>query len=176
MVNKFVGMRIENCSMADIDEIFRLYKHASAYQQSKKVVEWPEFERALVEKEVAEQRQWKLLLDGNIACNWVISFSDKQIWEEKDNDKSVYIHRIATNPHYRGRNFVKTIVHWAKDYSLKNNKSYIRLDTLGYNTGLIRHYTNAGFEFLGMFRLKNTEGLPGHYRDHPDSCLFEIKL
>ncbi|WP_299437046.1 GNAT family N-acetyltransferase [uncultured Aquimarina sp.] len=169
-------MNIKNCTINDIDEIFRLYKIASEYQKSKEgVIVWPEFERSLVTNEIAENRQWKLIIDDQIACVWATTFSDEQIWEKKNSDAAVYIHRIATNPNFRGNSFVKIIVEWAKTYANDNTKEYIRLDTLGNNTKLIEHYTNAGFSFLGMFDLKNTEGLPDHYHKAP-ACLFEIQL
>lgn len=169
-------MKIENCDINDIDEIFRLYEIASAYQRSKNVVVWPTFERKLVETEIAEKRQWKLLIDGAIACNWAVTFSDAAIWEERDNEDSIYLHRIATNPEFRGRNFVNIIVDWAKLYANEKGKSFIRLDTLGKNVKLIEHYTNAGFNFLGISKLKNTEGLPLHYQEEPKCCLFEIRI
>lgn len=77
-------MKIENCTIDDIDEIYRLYRIASAYQKSKEgVIVWPEFERKLVEDSISENRQWKLTIDNKIACVWTITFSDEQIWEEK---------------------------------------------------------------------------------------------
>jgi len=169
-------MKIENCVREDIDEIFRLYKIASEYQKSKQtVVVWPEFKKQLVETEIAENRQWKLIIDKEIACVWATTFSDEQIWEERNADAAIYIHRIATNPNFRGKNFVAIIVEWAGDYAKSNCKNFLRLDTLGNNTKLIEHYTNAGFRFLGMFDLKNTNGLPDHYHNVP-ACLFEIQL
>lgn len=167
---------IENSTIDDIPEIFRLYCIASDYQRQKKtVVVWPEFAPALVETEIAEARQWKLLIDGRIACVWATTFSDEQIWEEMNNDAAVYIHRIATNPDFRGQNFVGKIVDWAKQHALKHHKDFIRLDTIGHNVKLIEHYTNAGFDFLGMFDLKDTTGLPDHYHNAP-AALFQIKL
>ncbi|WP_282165747.1 GNAT family N-acetyltransferase [Cellulophaga baltica] len=169
-------MQITTSSIHDIDEIFRLYKIASDYQkEKKKVVVWPDFKRALVDTEIAEKRQWKLIIDDEVACLWAITFSDAQIWEERDNSTSIYIHRIATNPKFRGNNYMNTIVTWAKTYAQSIEKRFIRLDTLGNNTKLIEHYQNAGFDFLGMFDLKNTDMLPDHYQDQP-ACLFEIDL
>jgi len=174
--NNYILMKIENCTANDITEIFRLYRLASAYQKSKQtVVVWPEFEKQLVETEIAENRQWKLIIDGEIACVWATTFSDEQIWEERNTDSAVYIHRIATNPNFRGKNFVLIIVEWAREYAKNNDKDYVRLDTIGNNTKLIEHYTSSGFHFLGMFDLKNTDGLPDHYHNAP-ACLFEIKL
>jgi ribosomal protein S18 acetylase RimI-like enzyme len=169
-------MQIENSTIKDIPEIFRLYKIASDYQTKiKAVIVWPEFERELVETEVAENRQWKLIIDGQIACVWATTFTDEQIWEERNADAAIYIHRIATNPNFRGRNFVAIIVNWAKEFAKNAGKDFVRLDTIGNNAGLIKHYTGAGFQFLGLFDLKNTDGLPAHYKYAP-ACLFEIKL
>jgi ribosomal protein S18 acetylase RimI-like enzyme len=170
-------MKILNSSPSDIDEIFRLYHIATEYMRSKKtVVVWPEFERSLVEKEIAENRQWKLMIGDDIACVWAVTFSDEQIWQEKDNNDAIYIHRIATNPDHRKQNFVSIIVDWARKYAGEKGKRFIRLDTLGRNEKLIEHYTKNGFEFLGMFELKNTEGLPGHYQHGEKAALFEIDL
>lgn len=173
---KNIPMEIKNSTEKDIDEIFRLYGLASEYQKSKEgVVVWPTFKRQLVGTEIDENRQWKLLINNQIACVWAIAFDDEQIWEEKNVDAAIYIHRIATNPDFRGNNFVAIIVEWAKEYATELNKDYVRLDTLGNNKKLIKYYVNAGFEFLGMFDLKNTDELPGHYKEAP-ACLFEINL
>ena len=169
-------MEIKNCETKDIAEIFRLYRIASEYQKAKQtVVVWPEFERQLVETEIAENRQWKIIIEKEIACVWATTFSDEQIWEERNADAAIYIHRIATHPNFRGQNFISQIVTWAKEYAKSCGKDFVRLDTLGNNARLIEHYTNAGFCFLGMFNLKNTKGLPSHYHNIP-ACLFEIKL
>tara|TARA_R110002074_G_scaffold39190_1_gene105504 strand:+ start:5765 stop:6283 length:519 start_codon:yes stop_codon:yes gene_type:complete len=169
-------MLVKNVNIEDIDEIFRLYKIASNYQKSKKtVVVWPDFDREMVSQEIAGHRQFKLLIDDKIACIWAITFSDAQIWEKRNEDPAIYIHRIATNPEFRGHNFVGSIVEWAKDYAKIHNKQYIRLDTIGDNTRLITHYCNCGFNFLGMFELPNVDELPPHYKEGP-ACLFEIDL
>ena len=160
----------------DIEEIFRLYRLASAHQRSKKtVVVWPEFERSLVEKEVEEGRQWKYTIEGQIACVWATTYSDEQIWGAHNKDKAVYIHRIATNPEFRGQSFVKKITQWAIGHAKEHGLAYIRLDTIGKNDRLIALYKDAGFDFLGMFELKDTKGLPAHYGEAP-ACLFQIQL
>jgi ribosomal protein S18 acetylase RimI-like enzyme len=169
-------MKIENSVTTDIDEIFRLYGIASVYQKIKNVVVWPDFDRQLVERELKENRQWKLLINGQIACVWAITFNDPEIWEERDQDAAIYIHRIATNPDYRGNNLVGILVEWAKEYALSINKDFVRLDTLGNNVKLIEHYTTNGFDFLGIFDLKSTAELPIHYQTTEGCCLFEIKL
>ena len=169
-------MKIENVRIEEIEEIFRLYDIASAYQESKKtVVVWPEFDRDMVITEIVENRQFKLLINDTFACVWAITFSDAQIWEKRNEDPAIYIHRIATNPDFRGHDFVGTIVNWAKDFAKIHDKQFIRLDTIGDNTRLIDHYRKCGFNFLGMFELPNVDELPPHYKEGP-VCLFQIDL
>lgn len=169
-------MEIVNSTIEDLPEIFSLYKAASLYQQQQQsVVVWQDFDIHLVETEIADNRQWKLIIEGQIACIWAITFSDAQIWEERNADPAIYIHRIATNPSFRGQQLINKIVSWAKIYALSHDKSYVRLDTSGNNLKLIKHYTNAGFTFLGVYDLKDTQDLPIHYQNMPAS-LFEIKL
>ncbi|QLG44287.1 GNAT family N-acetyltransferase [Costertonia aggregata] len=169
-------MTIQNSTIQDINEIFRLYRLATAFQRSKFLDNiWPEFNKGLVKKEIQEKRQFKITINDTIACVWAVTFSDSEIWGEKDKNPSLYIHRIATNPDYRGKNFVGTIVDWAKTYALANERKFVRLDTCGHNKNLIRHYTKNGFEFLGIISLGVEEKLPEHYHN-ADVCLFEIAV
>ena len=173
---KIKNMEIKNCLPNDLDVIFALYDAAIALQTEKNMVVWPRFQKSLVEKEIQEGRQWKLIIDDKIACNWAITFEDKEIWEERDNNNSIYIHRIATHPDYRGNRFINVIVAWAKTYALSKGKQYIRLDTLGNNTRLIEHYTSAGFDFLGISKLTDVQNLPEHYHRERNCCRFEMAI
>lgn len=171
-----MNTKIENCVMDDINRILLLYEEARTLQTHKGMVVWPFFKKEFIEREIKELRQWKLVMDNTIACNWAITFDDKDIWGHKDKNDSIYIHRIATNPNFRGNRFIDKIIEWAKQYAAQLGKQFIRLDTLGNNTGLIKHYTSAGFKFLGMFRLTDTSNLPGHYQKEPNCCLFEMDV
>ncbi|WP_192822215.1 N-acetyltransferase [Rufibacter sp. LB8] len=169
-------MQIVNSTLDDFPEILRLYQAASAYQRAKNVVTWPDFDHQLILKEIQENHQWKLLDEhGQIICIWATTFSDPLIWEERDQDPAVYIHRIATNPDHRGKQLVQKIVAWAKEYAAQHKKKYVRLDTIGENKPLIQHYTACGFTFLGLFKLENTVGLPAHYENATVS-LFEVEV
>lgn len=169
-------MKITNSTKEDIPEIFRLYKHATDFQKIKfPENHWPQFDKAMVSTEVAQNRQFKLVIEDQMACVWAITYSDPQIWEDVDSDTSIFIHRIATNPNFRGHNFVKIIVDWAIHLAKEQNKQFIRMDTCGKNEGLIKNYQSCGFEFLGTKKLKDVSDLPTHYHN-VDVCFFEIKL
>ena len=169
-------MEIKNCLLTDANEILLLYEAAKNLQIKRQMVVWPPFEKVFIEREINEKRQWKIVVDYIIVCNWAITFKDKEIWGDKDKADSIYIHRICTNPNFRGNRYVEKIVEWAKIYARHLGKQFVRLDTLGNNTKLIEHYTSAGFDFLGIFTLTNTSSLPMHYQTEPNCCLFEIDL
>ena len=168
-------MDIQNSIITDIDDIFCLYKTATDLQRAKHMVPWPVFDRALIENEIGEKRQWKITIDNEIACIWATTFNDPLIWEEKNLDPSVYIHRIATKPTFRGKNLVAKIVEWALQYAKENNKAYLRMDTVNKNEKLIEHYGNCGFTFLGLSKLTTTDGLPEHYHNATVS-LFQLDV
>jgi ribosomal protein S18 acetylase RimI-like enzyme len=168
-------MQIAQSQAGDVEAILELYEHAVGLQRLKGATLWPAFDRGFVESEVSEGVQWKIVVDGGPRCVWAVADSDPLIWGERDADPAVYIHRIATDPDYRGRGFVMNIVDWAKGFAAARGRRFVRMDTVGDNAGLIRHYTKCGFAFLGLFKLANTAGLPAHYHEATVS-LFEIDL
>ncbi|MBC7888283.1 MAG: GNAT family N-acetyltransferase [Ferruginibacter sp.] len=168
-------MQIVNSTKADIETIFSFYDAAISYQKRKFDKHWKGFDLNLVEKEVEENRQYKIVLNDNIVCIFAIAFNDAYIWGSRDNAPSVYIHRIVTHPEFRGNNYVKHIVDWAIKYGNENGKQFVRMDTWGDNQKLIGHYTNCGFTFLGLTDTIMDESLPKHYQGIRLS-LFEIAL
>jgi ribosomal protein S18 acetylase RimI-like enzyme len=168
-------MQIINSSISDIDTIFTFYDYAIAYQKTKFNKHWQGFDLDLVKTEILEKRQWKIIKAGIVVAVFAVTFNDPIIWGERDEQPSIYIHRIVTHPDYRGNNFVKEIVVWAKKYCKENNRDFIRLDTWGDNEKLIQHYINCGFTFLGLSSEMKSDTLPKHY-DSLRLSLFEIKI
>lgn len=168
-------MVIEISGIDDTGEILRLYQIARDFQKIKGAVVWPEFDPELIKTEIEENRQWKLVVDNQIACVWATTFTDPEIWEERNDDPSIYIHRIATDPVFRGQKMVEEIVRWSRKYAAKNLKKFIRMDTIAGNQSLNNYYQKCGFKFLGVLKLKETANLPAHYHEATVS-LFEIKL
>ncbi len=156
-------MEILNSTLHDIDTIFELYDAAIAHQKAVSHLHWLPFERSLIEKEIAEGRQWKIVIDGEIACIFMSAYSDPNIWGEKDADPAIYLHRIVTNPRFRGRNFVAIIVDWAKEHGKMLDKQFVRLDTWSDNLRLKEHYLRCGFQFVGVVTPTNLGTLPSHY-------------
>lgn len=159
----------------DIDAVFDIYNEATSYQKTVNNKSWRGFERLLIETEIKENRHFIIKEGDEIACTFVLTFNDLIIWKEPSSDPAIYLHRIATNPKFRGQSYVKKIVEWAKTYAKENGKSYIRLDTHSGNERINNYYTSCGFTYKGISTIEWTDELPEHYKEGSFS-LFEIKL
>jgi len=169
-----MNIQVVNSHITDIDLIFDFYDLAIAHQKKVFNKHWQGFSKELVETEISENRQYKILVDGKVACVFAVTFEDKLIWGDRDQD-SIYIHRIVTHPDFRGYSFVKEIIKWAKVYASGNSLKFIRMDTWADNQKLLEYYTGCGFDYVGVVALHQSEGLPKHYEGISLS-LFEIKL
>jgi len=90
-------------------------------------------------------------------------------------DPSVYLHRIATHPAYKGKGIMHLIKKWSAEHARQNGKKFIRMDTWGGNEKLKAYYVHCGFTFLGQKSLPQPNPLPQHYWGTTLS-LFEIAL
>jgi len=170
-----MNIKIERSTLTDIPSIENLYASAVQFQKQKQAVPWGNIDNTQIAQEINQGRQYKLVVDEEIATVWVYNFSDPEIWQEKNKDNAIYIHRIATNPKFRGQHMVEHVFSFTENYAKEQGFSLMRLDTAGYNSGLIKLYTKNGFNFLGTTRIIDSTHLPSHYED-VDICLFERKI
>jgi ribosomal protein S18 acetylase RimI-like enzyme len=168
-------MQILNSTADDFAAIFELYDAAIAHQKAVSAMHWQGFDVPMVRREIAENRQFKIMIEGQIACIFAVTYADPDIWDEKSKDAAIYLHRIVTNPAFRGRNFVQHIVTWAHEFGAQRELKYIRLDTWGNNTALYDHYIRCGFQFVGIKKVEQPNNLPSHYNGI-SLGLFEILI
>ena len=168
-------IQIQNSQSNDIDTIFDFYDLAVAHQKKVFNKHWQGFSRELVQTEINEKRQYKILDNGQMAAIFAVTFNDPEIWEEKDAQPSIYIHRIVTHPNFRGYGFVNHIIVWAKEYAQNNQIEFVRMDTWADNEKLLAYYTGCGFHHVGRIEIKANSGLPKHY-EGISLNLFEIAV
>ena len=168
-------IEFKQSTTADIAAIFSFYDDAIAFQKTVFKKHWKGFDRKMIEQEVAEGRQWKILRNGEIACIFAVEFSDPLIWREKDKDPSIYLHRIVSSSRFRGNNFMLDIISWSHVYGSANQCQFIRMDTWGDNPRLIAYYVKSGFNHVGFSTPEASHTLPKHY-EGIDLALFEIPV
>ena len=158
-------MDIINTTTGDLEVLQELFNQAIQYQLSKSSNAWHGMNRTLIEQEIREKLHWKVVEEGQIACCFSIAFTDRMVWDERDADPSIYLHRIVTNPVFRGRGYVRQIVAWAETFGRAGGKRFIRLDTNRDNQRLNDYYQECGFVFCGFKQFSDDSDLsvPRHY-------------
>ena len=128
-------------------------------------------------KEIDSRLHWKIMEADQIAAFFSIAFSDELVWDERDADPAIYLHRIMTSPEFRGRGYVIAITDWADDYGREAGKVFIRLDTNRDNAGLNAYYQRCGYTHLGFktFHDTNNPLIPNHYFG-PGLSLYEKRI
>ena len=158
-------IEIAKTTEGDIPAIFKLYDEAIAYQKEVGNNHWLGFETALIEKEISEERHFKVIGDKKVISTFCTTLSDALIWKDSDLVRAVYIHRIATSKNARGNNVLKHIIDYAINYAREKQLQYIRMDTGSGNDRLIGYYIKNGFTFMGDTKVNYTPDLPVHYKD-----------
>ncbi|MEO8574773.1 MAG: GNAT family N-acetyltransferase [Pyrinomonadaceae bacterium] len=143
-------MEIVHATSNDVAVIFDLYDKAVAFQKTVFDKTWLGSDRELVDTEIAECRLWKIVEDGEVACIFSVAYADPIIWGENSHESAIYIHRIVTNPEFRGKGYVRSVTDWAREHAQANRIRFVRMDTWGDNQRLIDYYQSCGFKFLGL--------------------------
>ena len=168
-------MQFTNSQPSDLPLIFSLFDSAIAYQKRKGHDVWPRFDEQMIMAEIKEKRHWKMVDEREIACILSVVYHDPVIWGERDQEPSVYLHRIAVNPAYKGKRMMELIRHWAIEHAREMGKQYLRMDTWGNNENIRNYYVSCGFPYIGQQQMFAAEGLPAHYAGIVLS-LFEIEV
>lgn len=166
-------MIIEKSNVNDLSIHMELYHQAITFQHALGHVNWIGFNDKAVLEEIQAGQQYKIIVDGQVACVFLLTTSDPIIWQEKNKDAAIYIHRIATNPEYRGQNFVNKIIDYVKIIARKDHKAFIRMDTTAGNERLNRYYEKCGFTIVDIIDLIGTADMPTHYHNN-SFILFEM--
>jgi GNAT superfamily N-acetyltransferase len=157
-------LHIVNSELADINFIFQLFGSAIEYQKKKGYELWPLFNEELIQAEIDEKRHWKIIEGDTIVCIFSVLYTDELIWgKEKDDEPSVYLHRITINPEFKGKGMMRIIKEWAEEHARQKKKKFVRMDTWGNNENLRTYYVSCGFNYIGQQYLTEVEGLPAHY-------------
>lgn len=164
-----------SAATSDFHLVFDLYDKAIEFQRTVFDKQWLGFDADLVLREIAERRLWKIVDDGGVGCIYSVAYEDPVIWGEDSHISAMYIHRIVTNPEFRGRGYVRKIVEWARDHAAEKGLKFIRMDTWADNLKLKEYYISNGFEWKGTVSPESSRTLPAHYRDI-QLGLFEIDL
>lgn len=168
-------MPVHACTPDDLPLLMEFYDIARSYQQTQFTRHWQQFDPAGVLQEIKEGRQWKMTEGDQVAMVFLTSYDDPVIWGKRNEEPSVYLHRIVTHPAFRGRGNMEKLVQWAREHGKALGKKFIRMDTWGDNRKLNDYYIRCGFALLEVVVPEDRSVFPAYY-DFYSLSLLEMKI
>lgn len=159
----------------DLEIIYWLYEQAIAFQREKGYQVWNGYDANTIADDLKYQYGFKMVEQGEIIGIFSLIPSDPIIWGDKDQNDALYLHRVMTNPNFRGRNLVGDMIEYAAKYTHEKGKSFLRLDTWAANPKIIAYYERFGFTYLGNRQMPDSLDLPVQARNL-NLALMEMKV
>jgi len=141
-------INIINTIEEDLEFIYTLFEDAIVYQVKNGYPDWKDYSKDSLKEDIRLKRQYKIMINNDIACVFTICLVDKIVWQEREKQDAIYLHRIVVNKNYKGQRLVGHILKFASEFSLKIGRQKIRIDTWANNTTIIKYYESFGFEII----------------------------
>lgn len=87
-------------------------------------------------------------------------------WHTETSDQ-YYIHRLAVHPNSQGKGIARSLMDFAENLALQNNKTSIRLDTFSKNIRNQKFYKARGYIRLGNIYFPNQSESPFYCYEFP---------
>lgn len=155
---------IVNTSSDDLEFVYWLFDEAIAYQQRNDYPVWNGYSKEVLQREMQEQLQFKIVRGKTILCVFSICYADPIIWREMEKGNAIYLHRIVVNPEFKGQRQFEKLLHWAIAVARERMLKYVRMDTWANNPNIIAYYKSYGFTFIENFTMPDSNALPINYR------------
>jgi len=132
-------MKIEKASNLDLEKMYAITKSCGKQMIEKGIFQWNEFypSKEVLQKDIELQQIWKLTESNSVVGIIVLTeIEDKEYKNVKwitENNKNLYIHRLAIEPIFQGKGYAQALMTFAEDYARKNNYKSVRLDTFSQN-------------------------------------------
>lgn len=168
-------IRISNTTTNDWEEVTKLFKYALSLQGKDGYRVWDSIDEAALLSDIKNKYQYKIVQNDEIICIFSIQYQDPVIWRDRENNDSIYLHRIVTNAKYKGQKCFAKVLNWAKDHALRDNRNFVRMDTWADNPRIIDYYKSFGFQYIEHFTTGDDLSLPKQHRN-VELVLMELKI
>ncbi|WOD44950.1 GNAT family N-acetyltransferase [Hwangdonia lutea] len=157
---------IRKATLKDIDRIIAITKACAVFMIDKDIYQWNEHypNKAAFENDVLRNELYVIEKNKTIiGCVVVSTFMDEEYipinWLT-ENNRNVYIHRLAVHPKYQGKGYAQRLMDFAENIAIENNYSSIRLDTFSQNKRNQKFYELRGYKKLGNIYFPKQSDFP----------------
>lgn len=153
-------IKILNTNITDLEQISQLFAQAMALQGKRGYQVWQNIDQAALLEDIENGLQYKIMIGNALACIFTVQYSDPLIWNVRDQDNAIYLHRIVVDPSFKGQRLFEKVLNWAKRQAFFLKRRYVRMDTWASNDQLITYYQGFGFQLIDYFTTPDAATLP----------------
>lgn len=153
-------IQVINTTTDDLHTVIWLFEQAIKLQGEKGYKVWDGIDKVALQKDIELNLQYKIVSGNDILCIFSIQHNDPFIWQDKDQNDAIYIHRIVVNPNFKGQKLFQKVLDWVKHFAMQNKLKFVRMDTWADNVKIIEYYKSFGFEFIENYHTTNATELP----------------
>ena len=144
----------------DLDALVALYGAAAQDMREKGIDQWDEYypDREILAEDVESGDMTLGLLDGQLACAWVVNREydpeyELGAWEHTEGDFCV-LHRLCVNPEMQGRGLARQAMARMEKNARDQGFDSVRLDVFSQNLHAQRLYERLGYRRTGEVRFR----------------------
>ena len=144
----------------DLDALVALYGAAAQDMWEKGIDQWDEYypDREILAEDVESGDMTLGLLDGRLACAWVVNREyepeyERGAWEHTEGDFCV-LHRLCVNPQLQGRGLARQAMARMEKNARDQGFDSVRLDVFSQNLHAQRLYERLGYRRTGEVRFR----------------------
>ncbi len=160
MINEKENYQIILAGKIHFPAILQLFETVIANSAARGLQTWNKIDECSLQLDIEKGNQYILTGDHGPAGVFTIQPEDRLIWKEMDNQKSLYLHRIAIAPDQKGKKLFDVILRWAIHFAKQRSLLSIRMDTWSDNQRLIDYYRQYGFTVVGTSTTADHQDLP----------------
>lgn len=151
---------IREAVRSDADIVAEMLREAAEVMVSRGAEQWkPEmFSVETVLEYFGSRRILLLTSDGNPAGLFTLQDSDPAYWQELNDERYLYLHRLTVRPEYRGLDYGGEMLHYAEKEAARLGKRGLRLDCVAHLPSLNAYYQRSGFRFVAERDLNRSVG------------------
>lgn len=157
-------LKISPTSELDIPTVLEIFEQVIGPQKNPQYTVWERIDTDSILNDIHSHRQYKVCIDNEILAVFAILQSDELIWQNRELNSSLYLHRIVAQPKMKGQKLFKYILDWCIALAKSTKKNSIRMDTWADNEKLLRYYHTFGFKSVSVVTTSHSCKLPEQNR------------
>lgn len=162
-------MTIRKASIEDIPDILAITKACALHMINNGIFQWNENypNASIFNKDIQHEALYVLVNDhleviGSIVLSELMDEEYKAVKWLTNNEKNLYIHRLAIHPKEQGKGYAQHLMNFAENFAKKYSFLSVRLDTFSLNKRNNIFYQKRGYKQLNDVYFPKQSNAPFH--------------